>query len=150
MLHILETNLIEKEMSFVKKNLGYFIIGFLIVGIGTCNFIVNTNDEQKLVDNPEPGHYYIFDKYLEGQGEIIMKIKEVRQNDIEFYISDHELIFGYKRGKSESTIKKADREGTMFSGQTISIPKSTIKELIDNNTLSGAANQKAMISAVFK
>lgn len=137
-------------MSFIKKNLGYFIIGFLFLGIGTCNFIVNTNDEQKLADNPEPGHYYIFDKYIEGQGEIIMKIKEVRQDEIEFYISDNELIFGYKRGKSESTIKKADKEGTMFSGQTISIAKSTIKELIENNSLSGAVNQKAMIKVVFK
>jgi len=136
-------------MIFLKKHLWKFIIAFIILGIGTCNYCMNTSNVKNMIDNPKPGDYYVFKDFPKGSDESIMKIKEVRVNEVEFFLPSNEIIGGFKIGTSESAVKKADETGQMFDNETIIVPKNEIKDMYENDNLSGAVKNKPRIEWVF-
>lgn len=82
-------------MNFIKKNIAGIIIVLAFIGIGTCNYILNTSDQNERINNPKAGQYYVINDFTEDTPEIILKIKEVRDNEIEFFVPRQELIFGW-------------------------------------------------------
>jgi len=137
-------------MSFVKKNLAVIIIVMAFVGIGTCNYILNTSDQANTLNNPEIGQYYVINDFTKETPEIILKIKEVRENEVEFFIPHRELIFGFKANKSEPGIRRADERGEMYGTETIVISKAELNTMIENNNLSSSRQGKARVVWVFK
>lgn len=136
-------------MNWLKKNiLGILVLG-AILAFGTFVFKTNSAAEQALKDNPAPGHYYVFKDFPKPDAESIMKIKEVRENEIVFYIPEMELLFGYT--DQDDKIKELDEEGKMYSaGLTMNISKEDIKQYHENDSFAGAIAEAPSIFAVFE
>jgi hypothetical protein len=137
-------------MSFIKKNLAGIIIVLAIVGIGTCNYILNTSDQSEKMNNPEAGQYYVINDFTEDTPEIILKIKEVRDNEVEFFIPRQELIFGFKSNKSEPVIRRADENGEIYDARTVVISKDELNTMIQSDNLSSAIENKPRVVWIFQ
>jgi len=137
-------------MNFIRKNIAVIVIGLIIVGIGTCNYIANTSHKGDLLDNPQVGTYYVFQDFPEKNTEMILKIKEVRENELEFYVPQKTLIFGFKVNTSESKIRDLDAKGQMYGSETIILSKETVKQLIEANGFSSKVDGKPRIYWAFQ
>lgn len=137
-------------MNFIKKNIAGIIIVLAFIGIGTCNYILNTSDQNERINNPKAGQYYVINDFTEDTPEIILKIKEVRDNEIEFFVPRQELIFGFKNNKSEPVIRKADENGQMYDTRTVVISKDELNTMIQSDNLSSAVENKPRVVWVFQ
>jgi hypothetical protein len=136
-------------MDFLKKNIGAIILFVVIAGIATCNYRLNSAHQQEIIDNPKPGDFFVFQDYPEKDFEAIMKIKEVTESDITLFIPQSEIIGGFELNKSENVVRDADKEGQMYGTATLTLSKEEIKEMIENNTISGASNDKPRLEFAF-
>ena len=56
---------------------------------------MRNNSSQEITNNPQLGHYFVFDDYPTEGSQAIMKIKEVRPNDIVFYLPQMETSYNF-------------------------------------------------------
>lgn len=137
-------------MNFLKKNIVGILILLVIVGIGTCNYKLNTSNQKNLLENPQIGCYYVFKDFPKGNKEAIFKIKEVRDNELVFYVPHSGLLFGFKNNKSEPAIRNLDSKGQMYGSETITISKEEVKRMIANDDLSSAISDNPRIWWAFE
>ncbi len=134
-----------------KRNLTWLFIVIPIAIIATCNYIVNTQDEKKIIEKPVPGDYFVI-RGLLGEQDQAFKVKAIVNDTIEFFIPKFEM-FDFKRGTSESKIRNLDKENKLYDpSMTIKIPKSTIDSLQKNSEFSGRVlnHSKIYLKGVFK
>lgn len=137
-------------MEYLKKNIGGIILIAIIVTIATCVSRMNSSYRAGIIENPEPGNYFVFRDFPQGTEEAIMKVKEVKEKEILFYLPHGGIMFGFTPNESESTVIEADKEGKMYGTETIAILKTSIQEMNENDSFSGMRNDEPRITFVFK
>jgi len=116
-----------------KSKLKYLLL-IPIVVIATCNFILNTKDENEdkaVVNNPKAGDYYVFHRNG-ATYQLAFKVKEVDSDKIVFYVPKYEL--GTIRGNREklgSYIYEMDSKKKLYGIEVIEIPKTVLNRMTD-------------------
>jgi hypothetical protein len=124
-----------------------FILPALILGFGTFMYKVNTGHENEIFDNPKPNDYYVMKNYPDKEaGELVFKVGEVRADSIVLFVPNQQFVGGFKVNKSESKV----RSSNMFGDETITISRNELKQLKENDGISGAATFKPMITHIFQ
>jgi hypothetical protein len=139
------------QIAQPKKNRTWLFILIPFIAIATCNYIINTRDENKIIENPEPGDYFVF-KGLIGTSDMPFKVKEIKNDTIEFFIPAYE-IFDFRINKSEGKVRDLDKENKLYNPNlTIKIPKSTVDSLRKNSEFSARVldHSNVYLKAVFK
>ena len=134
-----------------KKNKTWIFILIPFLIIATCNYIINTRDENKIIENPVAGDYFVF-RGLLSKSDMPFKVKEIRNDTIEFLIPSYEYL-DFNVSKSANKVRELDQENKMYSlGLTIKIPKSTVDSLRNNSNFSGRVlnHSNVYLKAVFK
>jgi len=135
-LTIEELEQIEAKEKAQRKNKRIMWIAILtpIILIATCNVYINTHQENAILENPEPGDYFVFSGLI-GKGDQPFKLKAIQGDTMEFLVPSYEFI-NFKFNKSESKVYELDRKGELYStGYTIKINKYTIDKLRNNSKL---------------
>ncbi|MBB3701247.1 hypothetical protein KMW28_03705 [Flammeovirga yaeyamensis] len=133
----------------LKKNLTAIIVVSLIGLVATCNIMVRKSDREKWTNNPKPGYYYVFDDFPIQNEESIMKIKEVKDQAVIFYLPKMKTIGSYKLDKTDSKVKDLDKQGVMYGSETITIDKADLLQMVEDDTFSGHMNHKPRVTNVF-
>jgi hypothetical protein len=112
----------------------WLLILIPIVLIGTCNVYLNTHQENAILENPQPGDYFVF-RGLMGTGDQPFKLVAIHNDTMEFLVPRYELI-NFKINGSESTIYELDKKGELYYSQMVlELPKATVDSLIRNSSL---------------
>jgi hypothetical protein len=117
-----------------KKILSWIAVLTPIVLIATCNYYINTHQESAIIENPEPGDYFVF-KGLISTGDQPFKLKSISNDTMEFYVPKYEFV-DFKSNKSESKVYELDKKGDLYEADyTMKFRKSTIDSLRRNSEL---------------
>jgi len=133
-----------------KRKLTWLFIAIPFVIIATCNYYINTHQEKAIMENPQPGDFFVF-RGLLGASDQPFKLKGIKNDTMEFYIPKYGLL-NFNMNKSEGKVYELDRQGKLFdSALTIKFPKSTIDSLQKNSQLSVRleSSPKVYLKAVF-
>ncbi len=123
-----------------KKSYKWIFILIPIALIATCNFYLNTHQENAIIRNPEAGDFFVF-RGLIGSHDQPFKLKKIANDTMEFFIPKYEMI-NFKINKSESKIYELDKKNELFDSVfTMKIPKSTVDSLIKNSEFSVRVNE---------
>ena len=123
-----------------KRNKTWIFIVIPFVIIATCNYILNTQDENNIIKNPKPGNFFVF-RGLVSSRDQAFKVKNVEQDTIEFYVPEYEM-FEFKVKQSEGKIREMDKNNELYKlGLTIKLAKSTIDSLVKNSELSSRVTE---------
>ncbi|ANQ49875.1 hypothetical protein MY04_2506 [Flammeovirga sp. MY04] len=133
----------------LKKSLPTIIIVSLIGLVATCNIMVRDSDKKEWTNNPKPGYYYVFDDFPMENEESIMKIKEVKDQAVIFYLPKMKTIGSYKLDQTDSKVKDLDKQGMMYGSETITIDKVDLLQMVEDDTFSGHMNHKPRVTNVF-
>lgn len=119
-----------------KKNNNFkwlFLIPIAL--IATCNVYLNTHQEHSIIEDPQPGDYFVF-KNLIAQGDQPFKLKSIDSVSYEFYIPEYHFL-NFVANKSEGAVYDLEAENKLYENKlVIRIPKSTVDSLIHNSDLS--------------
>lgn len=134
----------------IKKNIGGIIFLVIFSCIATCNVRMRNNDRLAITSNPEAGYYYVFDDYPVSGSESIMKIKDVRSDEIIFYLPQMKTIGDFKLDRTESRVRDLDVAGRMFGSETLTIKISNLDQMVEADGFSGHMTHKPRVIAVFR
>lgn len=141
----------QEKAQRKKKILSWVVILVPIITIATCNVYINTHQENAIIENPEPGDYFVFSGLI-GSGDQPFKLKAIDNDSMEFYVPKYEFM-NFKFNKSESKVYDMDKKGEMYEeGLTMKIAKSSIDRLRKNSEIGerlGNSGQNVHLKNVF-
>lgn len=124
----------QEKAQRKKKILSWVVILVPILTIATCNVYINTHQENAIIENPEPGDYFVF-RGLIGDGDQPLKLKAIANDSMEFYVPRYEFM-NFKFNKSESKVYDLDKKGELYEeGLTMKIARSTVDKLRKNSEI---------------
>jgi hypothetical protein len=132
-----------------KKIKLWLMIGIPFLLIATCNIYINTHQQNAIMENPEPGDYFVF-KGLIGKLDQPFKLKAINNDTMEFFIPKYEFI-SFKINKTESKVYDLERKGELYdSTYTLKISKETVDDLQKNSEWGALIDgNKVYLKAVF-
>lgn len=115
-----------------KKRMAWLFILTPVILIATCNYYVNTHQENAILKNPEPVDYFVFSGLI-GKGDQPFKLKAIANDTMEFLVPSYEFI-NFKFNKSESKVYELDRKSELYeTGYTIKLRRSAVDSLRKNS-----------------
>lgn len=125
-----------------KKIFSWIAILTPIILIATCNYYINTHQESAIIENPEPGDYFVFSGLI-GTGDQPFKLKAIADDSMEFYVPKFEFA-NFKFNRSESKVYELDKKGDLYEEEyTMKFAKSTIESLRKNSELGMRLNNSS-------
>ncbi|WP_276480459.1 hypothetical protein [Paraflavitalea pollutisoli] len=125
----------QEKAQRKKKILSWVVILVPILTVATCNFYINTHQENAIIENPEPGDYFVF-RGLIGDGDQPFKLKAIDNDSMEFYVPKYELM-NFKFGKSESKVYEMEKKGELYEeGLTMKLARAKVDRLRKNSEIS--------------
>ncbi|MEO0469685.1 MAG: hypothetical protein AAF206_08705 [Bacteroidota bacterium] len=115
----------------------YILIPFL--AIATCNYIINTQDEDERFNQPRVGDYYAFSRLIqdeEAAEDQVLKLAEIGPDSMTFFLPMQEFPFGFQISESESVVRDADKNGSMFSPYIMKVSRADLLKYRENGSLS--------------
>ncbi len=129
-----EQNEAQEKAHRKKKRITWLLILTPIILIATCNYYINTHQEEAIIENPEPGDYFVFSGLI-GSGDQPFKLKAVENDSMEFFIPKYEFV-NFQFSRSESKVYDLDSKGELYETEyTMKISKSTVNSLRKNSEL---------------
>jgi hypothetical protein len=129
----------------IKKYLTYLLVATPFLMIGTCNYYINTHQENAIITDPKPGDYLVF-RGLIGNFDQPFKVKKIAEDSIYFFVPNYELM-DFQLNKSESKVYELEEKGVMYdSSITFSMARSTVDSLAKNNSLSVRLDKHPSVS----
>ncbi len=137
-----------------KKIIQWTIFGSFFFTIGTCNFILNTKEEESIrkteediYANPAPGDRFVF---TVNDKKRVYKLKAITKDSVEFLIPMMEST-SWNDKNSKSKFYDLEREGKMYdSSLTIFLPKEWVLNLRTSpNITLPPLNESAKLQTVF-
>ena len=138
----------NSKKSFIKKNLNLVIIISIILTISRCNVILNLTHKSAVENNPKPGDYYVLDNFPTKDEQSILKIKQIKTNEIIFFIPKKEFL-NYNQ-ETKHSVKNLDNLGEMYGEDTMIISKNKLKEMEANDSFTGKMKNKPMLIDRFR
>ena len=123
----------------LKTYLRYALFALPFLGVATCNHYANTYQQESIIKNPQKDDYFVFQGLISDFDQPF-KVKEIRKDSIVFFVPKYEIA-SFKINKSESKVYELDQQGKLYDSTRVTIAKSTIDSLINNNTLSVRVSQ---------
>lgn len=137
-----------------KKTIQWVVIGSFFLTIGTCNFIINTKDEESVRKTeediyaaPAPGDRFVFNVKEKAR---VYKLKAVTKDSMEFLIPMYDTD-RWNDKKSKSKFYELESAGKMYdSSLTMFLPKEKVLNLRTNRSIYlPPLNESAQLQTVF-